>query len=1684
MAQATASQTGGAGHNFEQYVQASYLAALLMKLNVPSLPSGHVLTEIVLQSRTRGWVTDDFLVIAQFGNTSVQLLAQVKRTLTFSDNPEFVKVVTELWADFNKPAFHTETDRLLIIKPRLNDTEKNQIVSLLNFAKTQPVAADFLKLVLSFKDKTQRLNIFRQALQKANNGTPVTDDQLWRFLRSLDLLGYDFLEQVSVDETNVLNLIKMVKAPGCTETEHQIWNEMVKTVTLNNPVGGSFTAASDQCKKLLQYFDLSCILPVYQDLQRLKEDSLSLLRPIRSAIGPAANSWHLNRPALDEKIATAMQQVPLVIITGKPGVGKSASVKDYILSSASTVAAFTFRADQFNQPNLSNVLVAQGIRSTLTDIFAGISLFHQKIIYIDSLEKLLENADPGSAFAQLFSFAIEQKIQIIATCRSYAVDLLVTKFDLDRPMLQVIDIPSLDDQELQQVCTQFPILDAALANKYIRELLRSPKYLDFTIKTLSDHSLDFGNTSLHDFKEMLWNHLVCNSGHRAGGLPGKRAEAFMHIALNRARAMTLFTSPGTSPADAVEVLEHDDIIFQDGNSGRYAPSHDILEDWALTRYVADQFEERRPPAAFFTAIGNEPAIRRAFRLWMEDHILAQPQQVTNFIWAALSTGALEKYWMDEMLIAVFRSPYASVFFNTFQRVLLAPQARLLYLSLELMKTACKEARYPVHKQASYIPIGSGWKQALLFIKEHQHQLAHLEIAILDFLKDWKQKLINDHADDQEMHAAKAVVLYYLRSETPKADTTPSAAHTSKSQVLLLVSILFTLAPIAKAEIAELAEKAIAVADGQDNPGSIPDVVAEVVAEELLRGSGSSRVPEELPDLILELADKEWRFVPPPPPKHNDQDLPYHIFATGMIKSHCWGIEDNFDFFPSGIYKTPLYKIGAAHPEKAINFIVAFINDSVSSYVASSCAHDDDLSEIELVLPNSSITKQWGSYALWGAYRGFSVTEYLLESLLMSLEQLLFDIASEQTDSSRAALKKYMELILRNSNSVMTTSVLNSVSMAYLHEVDDWFLALIPERKIYGWEAARFTSEYGAMAPWDEEIEEAQAHRIQSNQLPHRKKHLDGFAGMLIDHQFLDRRFNTRIFEILDRLWATADSDIHWRKKLHDIDTRKWGETMRDDKTGLILVGPQYEQEIADFIKPGHEEWRQNSKALGYAHLLRAVSEKKQSIDISTWREIFTYYGTKEVFLAGQDAPFTLAYIGLSDFIPELSPDELSWCFKRVQHAIAFQAGEARRQFPSTSSYYMEKDLILRSAHLLFDLFEDGDIINELTLMQIWLVVAPFHFQDADKLGLHMRTKFATRHPQVAKKIWWIVLRYSQYKLSNHYFIDHPNREAVEAARKKELEFFESLVNQTEPLEFDLTTLDFESCERYYIYLGLLITPSTGGDCDYAQFTRHFLELTADDLRPADNASHYESRNSSKKLDYQLLRRIREYYAEVILTSSNDLSKDIIVRLSYFAYTTPRNLVHDRNEYFQFPFKIFSETVWLLAKYLHEHGDKYYYLIPRFWTAWDVLFEIARQSDNSYFSEILLLDTKDFKWDGRRHWVALEGRKAGYKKMVEAFGGSVLNSTVMILSTIGSKEFLPEGLSWVVTFLKNDSSELKMLKLKYWNRLLEVLYYDYIGVIKKSPAMVDDLLYLLDFMVLQSSSIAYLLRENVISYKEH
>jgi hypothetical protein len=73
----------------------------------------------------------------------------------------------------------------------------------------------------------------------------------------------------------------------------------------------------------------------------------------------------------------------------------------------------------------------EGVNETIQDIFSCISLIPKKIIFIDSLEKLLES-DPECAFKQLLALLKEHPdIKIIASSRKYAIDLITLKFGID-----------------------------------------------------------------------------------------------------------------------------------------------------------------------------------------------------------------------------------------------------------------------------------------------------------------------------------------------------------------------------------------------------------------------------------------------------------------------------------------------------------------------------------------------------------------------------------------------------------------------------------------------------------------------------------------------------------------------------------------------------------------------------------------------------------------------------------------------------------------------------------------------------------------------------------------------------------------------------------------------------------------------------------------------------------------------------------------------------------------------------------------------------------------------------------------------------------------------------------------------------------------------------------------------------
>ncbi len=1429
-------QKGGGGTNFEQNVQTAFLVTMLVGGDVPCIQSSRI-SEIALQVTNRGYETDDLLVVAKSEDGEHRMLIQVKHEITFTAKNELCKVVlSAFWKDYNNTyVFNKEKDKLVVVKSGLTKSERNHLKSVLNWANTHSTATDFVSEVNRIEAKKEQLNVFRAVLKEANNNIELTDEELCNFLKCVDVLEYDFLNEGSICKTYFLNLIKLCKNTTSALNEEDIWNSLYSYVSSINHSGGSVTLESVKEQDFYKHFDLTHLSPCSAAIKKLQNDSQAILRPIKTTIGFDDKKIHFQKTELIEKISDSINNTQITIVIGKPGVGKTAVVKDLLKKNFPTASVFVFRADQFSVPTLANVLSNIGINESIDDIFSCVSLIPEKIVFIDSFEKLLES-DPECAFRQLLTLIKDYPdVKVVLATRKYALDLLSLKFDISCDNQQIIEISQLDESDLLIASQKYPNLNPLLENEKIKQLLQCPKYLDFALRAVDKAKNDLSNLTVSGFKDMLWNALVVDAKNTKNGLPIKREKAFINIAVKRAKEMKLFTKPNDAiDADALVCLENDEIVFQENTNRRYSPTHDILEDWALERYVSEKYDEYSNPEDFFVNLGNEPAIRRAFRLWVEDYLIDNNDNLVELIRVLLSDNTIERYWADELLISVFRSDNCAHFFEAFEKDLLSDNGTFLNKCLHIIKTCCKEMVI-IGDTTFLIPIGDGWKCTLSFIRNHVEQLNGIRMSIISFVDDWYNKLLlkHDHVGIEEQCAAKSIVLYYIG----EIENGSLVLDNNESYEKSLIAILFDLAAISKEEIISLVKRCY---DHKKNEHSWKlHSFYENVIERVLSGVRNVHIIDELPELVIKVAWKEWKYTPIEE-GFPDDHTPY--YPHQLHEDERWGIKCA-QFFPSGIYKTPFYNLLKYHPKEGVVFIVDFINYAVDFYVnAPNIQYRFDVTKVDVVIDDQTVSSKHACAELWMAYRGHSVTSHLLESLLMSLEKYLLEIARINSESSRIALNRIFDYVIRNSNNVAPLAVLSSVTMAYPKEVGAAMLPLFSVKEFYDWDLKRALQEHASMAIYDHRIPYAQKERGESNKLPHRTKYRRGMLDFVLDYQFNIRILNKELFKVFDVLKQKRQGtgDVVWEKNLLEIDIRNHVIGEYDPKLGGFLITPKYNKVINDFIKENQDEYDCYQESSKYAGLMKKAWENDDSISFEDWKKCYLYYSIKEdVF----DRPITLAYLGICHFSEYISAEQKEWCVGKLYKSISNIIYDIFNPWLSFNLSYniMEKDIALSSFHLLMDNAANESDKYDIERLFISVILAPFANFDFKKIISYFRESFYAQYPVIAKKIWIVLIELSIFRKNIDYKKPLDNNSQIH----KEEDFISTKVLDKN-LSLNFQEISFDKCDRYILYKAFVLTPVCFEDSDFYNFITHMLPIIIGDLKREDE-------NSMRiQVDYELI----------------------------------------------------------------------------------------------------------------------------------------------------------------------------------------------------------------------------------------
>ncbi|WP_067151511.1 NACHT domain-containing protein [Pseudotamlana agarivorans] len=1676
--EASVFQTGGGGFHYENYVQASFLLQMIINGVVPSFPNGKII-EIGFQNKNKGYQTDDLFFKVEEDNITKRIISQIKYNIPISSKNEiFLEVIKAFWEDFNNVNhFDRQRDKMFLIKSSLTNNDKNHIVYLCQIASKQSTSQDFFSEINRTKIKKEALDIFEESLTLAK-GEVITEKELFQFLKCFHLLAYDFTAEASTDETYTLNLIHLSKSKDVRTTSKEIWSILLNEVATHNRNGGGISKENLSSFQPYKYFDLSITNDAYSSLKKIHQDGELLLKPFKNSI----KGYHIDRATVKKSIIKSINQSDISIITGYPGVGKSSLLKDLLSVELSDTVPIIFKADQLNKNSLAQVFSEVGINHNLFDLFSLISVLSNKIIVIDSAEKLLE-AQPDSAFKQLLTIISENKeIKLLMTCRSYAVNVIKQKFGIDSEKINVVDIPLLNDDEIELIKKEFPQLTNFLSNSKINEVLRSPKYLDFTVSAVKVENENISeDMSYSEFKEILWNEVIENSTVTKNGLPRKRGTTFMHIAVGRAINMRLFFEPQDDKIDyeAVELLESDNIIVRNNNKYQFSPSHDILEDWALIRYIYSIANKLSNKADLFNKLGNQPALRRAFRLWIEELLANDIDTVATLISLTVEDESIPTYWTDEILTAVFRSDDCSSFFKYFSSTLLENNCMFLNRCILLIRTTCRE--YSFNKANSkdiLFPVGSCWEEMVCFLSSNILEIESIRKSISNFLLDWEYKFLFQFelCSIKEIEAANILVFHYIKEMYDGSD---HWGYSSKNvnQKTGFVYMLFGFASYCKDELKKFIEEC---SSNTDEYGRLKGF-SELVIKKAIGGVRNGLLIKELPDTLIHIANKHWKRIPPESLPKREGPFGFS-FPERKEREDAWGItKTRFDFFPSGIYKTFVYNLLKHHPLKAVVFICEFTNYITSSYKESDFSVKEELKEIKMMLNDGYVKTLYGNEYLWNAYRSTTVTHNLLESVLISLEKYLLEIARFEVPDNKL-LKTITNYLLENSNSATIISVLTSVFIAYSKAFGDTILPILRVREFYEWDTHRATREHSATAIYDERISYAQKEKGEFNRLPHRTKYQRGLREFLLHYQINSGLLNIELQTIFDGFYENCEEDIFWEKAIIEMDIRKYKASIVDEEKGVFQLEVNYTEPVYNVVETFTKENVNDNLSMHYSHSLRQVKEKKSEMSFDEWEIIFEHFSSDETENSIWDSPVTLSVLGLNLFYEKLSKVQKEYCIETIIDALEQIIKETndRGSFSRLYGYnILEKQLTIESIHLLYK-FSEG-IVDEkdLDLLVTCLLISNLADHEIRNFQKYFRKIFSKEFPEKAQKLIIIQINYAKFYSENR--VNHyRSQQETEDYKEKEFEFIKSILIESDLPE--TSYLSFESYESHFLNNSLLLITSSVNIEFFQNYILKMCELILEDLKLEDDLSYSRS-IKSRKTNYTILVDLRFYFNEVLLFNDVNFSKSLIDKLCNPILNNELKNMHNLKDLYELITGVFNTTVTRLDDLINEDNDVERYR-NHFWELWKYLFNKVKASSNCFFVKELLLDVNERSWSIKSdNWKGFVNYRIQYNEFVGYFKVKSLSHIISVFSTFGEKVFLPSGINLIVKNLKEDDSGYKSLDSTNAVKLIQVLLNNHIQEIKESQSLIEDFIYILNKMIDLGYCEAYLIRECVITYKK-
>jgi hypothetical protein len=1676
--------TGGEGVYFEQHVAAYWLAQLLVR-SIPPILTDAGVTEVHFQTEHLGLNTDDVLVVcARAGAATARLVGQVKRSFTISAaDDECKKAIGDFWKDFKKAdPFNRQHDRFVLVTLRGTNTLLENFVGLLDCARGAADGEEFERRLsldgFISKKSVHQCNELCEIVSKLE-GTPVTAKVLWPFLRVLHVLSLDLHTSTRQTEAHVKTLLALKSTdPDPVASATAAWDALLTFASEAGPGARSLKRADFPAALVQAYGEVGA--NEQRVLTALENHTDFVLRKIRTTIGPA---FHLRRPGIVQKVLAAIEAKQVILITGPAGSGKSVIGREAVAFLSREFFAFGFRVEEFAVAHIDETLHNSQIPARATELQAILGAQGRKVLVIESVERLLEKPT-RDAFSDLMTLAQgDDGLGILMTCREYSVEQVQASFlqaaGIDHA---VIEVPPLDDTELQEIQAAFPSLTVPLANPALRKILRNPYFIDKALQIPWDAGRPLPENE-RDFRAVFWRQIVRADQNPADGMPRLREVALQELAVRRARALSDYVPATGLNAAAIALLKQDSLVVSpDTNALLVATAHDVLEDWAILQWIEEQhLTDETAFKALSSAIGPHPAVRRSYRNWVAELVDRAAPAADRLFSAAIAQADVPAQFRDDTLVSLLKAPSASEFLTRNEAELLANDRAILRRVIHLLRVACVEspawlADVRGHSSLLSVPEGAVWATVVRLVHRSVGSFGPEDGPLLLALIEDAVRGVSWWAPDIDGAEHVAGIAHWL---LPRLDHY-RGGDTRKR-------ILKVIAKIPKADPARFE----AVLRGQIKEGRRRDPVAEEFRDILLAGLDGAPAARDLPDLLISvaldtlLATEEYLRAEPYGRSSIDIDLSFGI------KEHL-----RHDFFPASAFRGPWINLLTHHPGKGLDFLIQVFNHSAEWY-----AHPrlrDRLEpawEVELTFANGTVRKQWVNPRLWGLYRGMTVGPYSLQSLLMTFEKWLLDYAKSHPEGLDAVLLE----ILRRSDSAALAAVVASVATAHPHRSGEALLVLLSVQDYIEIDRSRMAGEdqtssltelFPTLSGKNKIYEEE---RKKSNALPHRKHDLEAAIANLQLGSLAPR-----IHALIDRHIAALpapdkrnEQDLTWQLVLHRTDLRQYDvadtqpaadETSARDgepppKNYIHLEPKRPAPEVQQLIDESTNSLGEMNARLGvYNWGLQTFQRKAGSADPARWKEkLASAKGmdrTTEHPDNSRNAPGFVAAVCVRDHWDEMLPEEKEWCIDVICSEISRHAD----QWGIIDRVQRFSMLADRPCAFVVPLLL-SKTLTEIQTPRVRQAFIAALTHPIDEVRWYVTwgidNKFWAAHPALALRAvnaiateaaladrHWNAEEMKRYE--ERRTLDSISAAAAEDVRQRF--WIEGEIAADAHVRFDIT--EIFGAEAHAKVLAIL------GQVPNEPLAVAAHRRASEDLVECWNREHDRS-SGGRDRNFEMEQAISDRIQQFAMRASDADAEQVLQPMLDAVDRHPRE-VHNVIQGFTISEDSNPDT-------------------PHYWFLWNLFAEQVKRAkwlahldrEHPHGSELLSTIFLTAWWkDNVRHWRSLEGYAHNVDALLDALPPVwiVLDSYVRFLYHIGERS-MPNAFVRIANALRRGNPA-DMLRESNTVFMLEVLLQGHVYArpleLKRDPALREAILSVLDLLVESGSSAAFRMRDDFVT----